>query len=317
MPENYPNQLSNLETLITASNQTNKAQIVVIGASGFVGNNLIGELLIKTQVSIRAVARNINNIKAAPNSRLEIMSGDLTSSASMQKCLKGAEVVFFLVHKLESSSSTLIQNEAQVAKEFGRVAKSSGIKRVIYLSGLGVDDDVLSRHLTSRHNTGSILRSYVPIVIELRAGIIIGQGSISFEIIRHLINKLPILILPKYAKTLTQPIGINDVLRYLLASLDLAVEKSEIVEIGGPEKMSYQDLLKSYAKFLGKKRLIICLPILPLWLAGWFLYLLTPKAIAQVGRNMVESFQNEMVVTNNRGQELFPEIIPESVQKTF
>lgn len=290
--------------------------IVVIGASGFVGKNLVSELLTKTSYHIRAVARDMEKFEQK-HERLEVQSGDVTSLESMRECLKDATLVFFLVHKLESKADDLFVNESKAASEFAQAVKKAGVKRVVYLSGLGLDKDKLSRHLASRHNTGDILRQYIPEVIEFRASIIVGRGSISFEIIRHLINKLPILILPKYAKTLTQPIGIKDVLKYLLASIELPLVRSEVIEIGGPEKMNYQDLLRRYAKFLGKRRLIVCLPILPLWLAGWFLYLLTPKTIAQVGRNMVESFQNEMIVTDQKAEELFPEIIPHAVERSF
>jgi uncharacterized protein YbjT (DUF2867 family) len=301
---------------IDCINNSQQPLIVIIGASGFVGKNLVSELLAKTPYQIRAVARDIKKFEQS-HPRLEIMSGDVTSSKSLRECLNGATLVFFLVHKLESKAGELYVNEANAASAFALAVKEAGVRRVIYVSGLGLDEDKLSRHLASRHNTGDILRQHVPEVIEFRASIIVGQGSISFEIIRHLINKLPILILPKYAKTLTQPIGISDILQYLLASISLPLEQSEIIEIGGPEKMSYQDLLSRYAHFLGKRRLIFCFPIMPLWLASWFLYLLTPQNIAQIGRNMTESFQNEMVVTNSKAEKLFPEIIPQAIEKSF
>jgi uncharacterized protein YbjT (DUF2867 family) len=245
------------------------------------------------------------------------MSGDITSRESINECLEGATIVFFLVHKLESRATDLFANEDRATAEFAQAATGAGVRRVIYLSGLGQDNERLSRHLASRHHTGDVLRQYIPEVIECRAGIIIGKGSISFEIIRHLINRLPILILPKHAKTLTQPITITDVLQYLIASIQLPIAASEIIEIGGPEKMSYQELLKKYARYTNKRRLIVCIPIIPLWLAGWFLYVVTPKPIAQIGRNMVESFQNEMVVTNHKAKELFPTISPQEIEKSF
>ncbi len=168
--------------------------IVVIGASGFVGNNLVSELLTKTSYQIRAVARDIRKLERV-HPRLEVKSGDVTSGESMRECLKGATTVFFLVHKLESRAGDLYSNEEKIATEFCLVAKEVGVRRVIYLSGLGQDDDKLSKHLASRHNTGDILRRHVHEVIEFRASIIVGKGSISFEIIRHLISKLLILIL--------------------------------------------------------------------------------------------------------------------------
>jgi uncharacterized protein YbjT (DUF2867 family) len=290
--------------------------IAIIGASGFVGTHLVSELLTNTSFNIRAVARDVTKFDR-PHPRLEVMRGDATSLESMRACLKDVTVVFFLVHKLESRASDLHTTEANVAATFALAANEAGVRRVIYLSGLGLDEAGLSKHLTSRHNTGDILRQHIQEVIELRASIIVGEGSISFEIIKHLVQKLPLIILPKYAKTLTQPIGIEDVLQYLIASIGLPVSRSKIIEIGGPEIMNYQDLLKTYARFLDKRRFIICFPFIPLWLASWFLYVLTPKPMAQVGRNMVESFRNEMIVTNQQARTLFPAIIPRSIEEYF
>jgi uncharacterized protein YbjT (DUF2867 family) len=290
--------------------------VTVIGASGFVGQQLITALLEKTPYQIRAVARNVQKIKPR-HERLDIRSGDVTNRESMRECLRDTTLVFFLVHKLESKANDLFVNEANATTEFALAVKEAGVKRVVYLSGLGQDQDVLSRHLASRHNTGDILRQYVSEVIEFRASIIVGTGSISFEIIRHLINKLPILILPKEGKTLTQPISIGDITDYLLSSIKLPLQHSEIIEIGGPEQMTYQDLLQRYANFLGKKRLIVCSSLLSLRFAGWMLYLLTPTHLSRVGQNMVESFQNEMIVTNQKANALFPNIIPQAIEKSF
>jgi uncharacterized protein YbjT (DUF2867 family) len=185
------------------------------------------------------------------------------------------------------------------------------------MSGLGNDKDNLSKHLASRHNTGNILRTYMKEVIELRASMVIGSESISFEIVRNLVEKTPMITLPKWSNTKTQPIGIDDALLYLEKSIDVKIDGSEIVEIGGKEVMSYIDFVKKYAKFRNKKTIIFRIPILSEKIAGLFLRVFTPKDQAQVGKCMLDSFRNEMIVINNHASELFPDIHPRKIEEFF
>lgn len=185
------------------------------------------------------------------------------------------------------------------------------------MSGLGNDKEKLSKHLASRHNTGGILRKYNKEVIELRASMIIGAGSISFEIVKNLVEKSPIITLPKWAKTQTQPIGLGDALLYLKESIDIKINHPEIVEIGGPETMSYEDFIKRYAKYKNKKNIIMRIPILTEKIAGLFLNLFNSKDQSQVGRCMLSSFRNKMIITNNRALELFPNIHPRKIEEFF
>ena len=207
--------------------------------------------------------------------------------------------------------------ESSAALSFCAAVLGSNIKRVIYLGGLGSDNDKLSKHLESRHKTGQILKNGVPQVIEFRASMVVGHGSISYDIVTNLIHKLPILTLPKWAKTLTQPIGLSDAISYLIAALDLTINDSQIVEIGGPEQLSYGDLMKRYAAWNNKKMIIIKFHVIPLSIAAWWLNLFTPKTHAKVGRIMVESLSNSMIVTNNRATELFPDIHPKGLEEVF
>jgi uncharacterized protein YbjT (DUF2867 family) len=298
------------------NSETRQPLIVVIGATGFIGRHLVSELLSKTPYRIRAVARNTQKLEPV-HERLEVRSGDVSSEDSMRECLSGATCVFFFAHKLETKKDDLIAQEKKMATAFAQTAKKMGVRRVIYLSGLGQDTDTLSKHLTSRHHTGDIFRQYLPEVIELRASIIVGPGSASFEIVRYLVQTFPLLLLPREGKTRTQPIALTDVVHYLLESVTLPITKSEIVEIGGPEVMNYHILLRRYASYINKKRWIVCTPLLSLWLASWLLYWLTPKHIGQIGRHMVESFQNEMIVTNQKATHLFPDITPQPIEKSF
>ena len=210
-----------------------------------------------------------------------------------------------------------VKAEAIAAHHFVQAANVAQVKRIIYLGGLGNDQDHLSRHLASRHHTGEILRSGSAQVIEFRASMVIGDGSISYDIIKRLVHKLPILTIPKWSKTMTQPIGLSDTLDYLLAAKSVPLYHSEIVEIGGPEQMSYRNLMERYAKWEHKKAIFIYLPIIPVGISAWWLNLFTPKKHAKVGRVMVESLVNPMVVTTKRATELFPQIKPKLLEDVF
>jgi uncharacterized protein YbjT (DUF2867 family) len=146
---------------------------------------------------------------------------------------------------------------------------------------------------------------------------IIGNGSIAYDIMKNLVHRLPVQTLPKWATTRTQPIALEDALNYILASVEYKKSSNEIIEIGGPMQMSYRDLIKEYGNFCGKKLILINVPIVPLWLGAWWLNLFTPARHAKVGRQMVESLMNPMVVTNDKAQQIFPEIKPKDITKAF
>ena len=293
-------------------------RIAIIGASGFVGKNLLAHLLRQTGHNIRALAPDPERcvISAEHSGRVEVLHANIFDYDEMRKTLDGVDAAYFLVH-LMSGKRDFYAEEARAAEITGRALADAKVKRVIYLSGLGSDKEKLSQHLASRHNTGDILRKHVPLLIEFRASMVIGKGSISFEIVRHLDTKLPLILLPRWSSTQTQPIALPDALDYLTAALDVPLEKHEIVEIGGPEEMSYVSFLKRYAAFLGRHPLILRVPFIPEWLAGWSLYLVMPRSLARVGQCMVSSFRNKMVVTNDRGRQLFPAIHPRCVEEAF
>ena len=209
------------------------------------------------------------------------------------------------------------KKENQAAEIIGKTLKEININKVIYMSGLGRDNEKLSKHLESRHNTGNILRNYIKQVIEFRASMIIGKGSASFEIVKDVISHSPIVILPETAKTETQPISIDDTLLYLRKALDITTRENLIIEIGGEEVMSYKKFLEKYNKFSGRDIPIFVIPFLPERLAGLFLQFFTTKDQAKIGQNMIHSFKNEMIVTNNLARELFPDIHPKKVEESF
>jgi len=292
--------------------------IAIVGASGFVGQNLLRYLLASTDYSVRAICRSPQNIEFDKQyaDRVELVPADVFKQEALKDGLQGADVAVYLIHMM-ASKGDYYDLETRAAKIFGKAAKDVGLARVVYMSGLGNDADKLSRHLKSRHNTGKILRSYIPQVVEFRASMIVGDGSIAYDIMKSLVRNLPVQTMPAWAITQTQPIALDDALKYLTAALAVPLHRSEIVEIGGPEKLSYKDLVACYAAFRGKKPILILVPIVPLWLGAWWLNLFTPPKHAKVGRAMAESLMNPMVVTNNRAAELFPSIKPEPIEKAF
>ena len=293
--------------------------IAIIGASGFIGKNLLEHLLKNTDHKITTISRNIKNIKIDDKykSRVKIIKADASNYDQMVQSLYEIETAYYLVHGL-SNFLKVYEKESIIAENTGKALFDSGVTKVIYLSGLGNEKEKLSTHLSSRHNTGQILKKYIKQVIEFRASIVIGEDSISFEIIKDLINNSPIILLPKEAKTKTQPILKEDVMLYLTAGINLnTAEINNIIEIGGPDVMSYKELLEKYRNSKGKKNLIMISPFLSQWVARFFIRFFTSKENAIVSLHMVNSFKNEMIVTNKKAKELFPQIIPVSISKNF
>jgi uncharacterized protein YbjT (DUF2867 family) len=290
-------------------------KIAIIGATGYIGSHLIKSLLNETNYDVLALSRTAEDIDIN-NPRLTKFNISIFDKMLSEK-LKDIDVVFYLIHMMSQKQKDYAEAETEAANLLNEAAKGSKIKRIIFLGGLGRDTDHLSKHLKSRHNTGNILRRGSINVIELRASMIIGRGSISYDIIVNLVSKLPFLTLPKWSETYTQPIGLSDTLAYLVASIELKTDKNLTIEIGGPDKLSYENLMRVYAKWKGLKRLFIRVPIIPISVSAWWLNLFTPEKHAQVGRIMVESLANEMIVTDDSAKEYFPEIKPKSLNDVF
>jgi len=289
--------------------------IAIMGASGFVGRHLSRYLLETTDYSIRGLCRHPESLAdlGSAGGRFSAVDCDVFDYGSLR--LDGIDLAYYLIHMMARRHGDFYDLEARAAENFGRAAHDAGVGRVIYLGGLGDDRDNLSTHLASRHNSGAILRGFVPQLIEFRASMILGAGSISFDIVSNLIHKLPVMTLPRWTITRTQPIGLPDALRYLGAAATLEGKAHEIVEIGGPEAMSYREFIRRVARSKGRRPLLVRLNFLPEWLAAWWLNLFTPRGHARVGRHMVESFRNPMVVTNDRARELFPDIAPLPIER--
>lgn len=277
-------------------------RVLLTGASGYVGGRLL-PVLEAAGYRVRCLARHPEFLAARAAAGTEVVRGDVLDAASLGPALAGVDTAFYLVHSMGSARSFVDADRAG-ARNFGAAARAAGVRRIIYLGGLGEDRDHLSDHLRSRHEVGAILRQSGVEVIELRASIVIGSGSLSFEMVRALTEHLPVMITPRWVRVLSQPIAIQDLLAYLLQSIGLEVAGSQVIEIGGADQVSYRDLMVEYARQRGLRRWLLPVPVLTPRLSSLWLGLVTPL-YARVGRKLIESIVHPTVVRDDRARRLF------------
>lgn len=282
------------------------ARCLVTGATGYIGGRLIRELL-SHGYRVRILARKPERLKDHPwIDRVEVVSGDAHDVAALDKALDGIDVAYYLLHALMSKDD-FEQEEKDIAEKFGTAAKKADIQRIVYLGGIIAENELLSPHLQSRADTGTILKSFGVPTIELRAGIVIGSGSASFEMLRYLTERLPIMTTPRWVETKIQPIAVRDVLRYLVGAAAIDSSISGDFDIGGPEVFSYREMMMKYAEAAGlRKRIIIPVPVLTPKLSSGWVGLVTPVPIT-LARRLVESLKNEVVVRDDSIRKLIPD----------
>ncbi len=287
--------------------------ILLTGATGYVGGRLL-PLLVADGWRVRCLARQPEHLSPRVPAGVEVVQGDLLDAASLSAAMQGVEAAFYLVHSMGATGNFETQDRL-AAEHFATAARAAGVQRIIYLGGLGEDEADLSAHLRSRHEVGERLRAHGVPVIEFRASIIIGSGSLSFEMIRALVERLPVMVTPRWVRVTAQPIAIGDVLAYLRAALSLKMDGSVIVEIGGPDQVSYGELMREYARQRGLRRWMIPVPLLTPRLSSLWLGLVTPL-YARVGRKLVDSLRHATVVRDDSAQRLFP-ITPIGVREAI
>lgn len=284
--------------------------ILLTGATGYVGGRLLS-LLQQQGVRVRCLTRRPEALRDRVTATTEIVQGDVLEPQSLAAAFAGAETAYYFVHSMGDNRDFESQDRIAAAN-FAKAAKSAGVRRLIYLGGLGNPDEKLSKHLRSRQETGDVLRAHHPQVIEFRASIVIGSGSLSFEMIRSLVERLPIMICPRWVQVKAQPIAVEDLLAYLVAALDLPSGSSQVYEIGGPDQVSYGQIMHEYARQRGLTRWMIPVPLLTPYLSSLWLGLVTPL-YARVGRKLVESLRNPTLVSNNLAETTFT-VRPRSMQ---
>jgi uncharacterized protein YbjT (DUF2867 family) len=278
--------------------------ILLAGASGYVGGRLI-PLLEQQPVALRCLARNHDKLRPAVKASTEVVRGDVLDPPSLDEALRGVHTAYYLVH-LMSGSKDFEKEDRQAATNFARAAAKAGVRRIIYLGGLGDDaDPKLSPHLRSRHEVGQILRESGVETVEFRASLVIGTGSLSFDLVKSLTDRLPVMLCPRWLTTPTQPIAVDDVLAYLLAAKDMPAGTSRIFEVGSPDVTTYGGMIREYARQKGLRRWLISVPVLTPYLSSLWLALVTPAAF-EVGRHLIEGLKNPTVVRDPTALEVFP-----------
>ena len=278
------------------------SRILLTGASGYVGGRLLPALEGRGY-RVRCLARRPEMLAGRVTAATEIVAGDVLDRASLDAALRGIDTAYYLVHSMGSSSS-FEDADRQAARNFAEAAKAAHVSRIVYLGGLGNDDDALSPHLRSRQEVGAVLRASGVPVLEFRASIVIGSGSLSFEMIRSLVERLPIMITPRWVNVPAQPIAVDDVLAYLVAALQLPASKYRVYEIGGADQVTYADVMRVYAAERQLRIRMIAVPVLTPYLSSLWLGLVTPL-YARIGRKLIESIVHPTVVRDDAALRTF------------
>ncbi len=280
-----------------------KPLILIAGATGYVGGELLNALT-GAGYPVRCMARSPQALKNQALRGVEVVSGDALDAASIGRAMAGVHTAYYLIHSMGSAQSFERQDRV-AAQNFADAAREAGVRRIVFLGGLGHSGDDLSAHLRSRHEVGDILRSAGVPVVEFRASVVIGSGSLSFEMIRALVERLPVMIAPRWVSVAAQPIAIADLLAYLLAALELPIDGNQIFEIGGADQVSYGGLMAEYARQRGLKRWVISVPLLTPRLSSLWLGLVTPVYV-RVGRKLIDSICHATIVEDQSALTRFP-----------
>jgi len=294
-----------------------RALVLLTGASGYIGGRLLKAIEDAGQ-PVRCLARRPDFLRPRVARSTEVVQGDCLAPDSLAPAMAGVHTAYYLVHSM-GSPGQFEHEDRQAAENFADAAREAGIRRIIYLGGLGEQEHELSAHLRSRHEVADILRrSGIP-TIEFRASIVIGSGSLSFEMIRALVQRLPVMICPRWVAVKAQPIAVEDVIAYLVAALNLPVGREAIFEIGGTDQVSYGEIMQEYARQCGLRRWMIPVPVLTPRLSSLWLGLVTP-VYARIGRKIVDSMRNPTLVRDPSASTIFgikPKGIKEAIERAL
>ena len=285
-------------------------KVLLTGSTGYIGRRLKQKLLEDKNIKLKLLVRNKKSV-CELEKKVEIIEGDTFNKDALKIALQDVNTAYYLIHSLSNENYKDLDKIS--AQNFLDVAVECGVKRIIYLGGLGVKNDDTSEHLLSRIETGEILSSNKNVqTIWFRAGVIIGSGSASFEIIRNLTEKLPVMTTPKWVNTIAQPIAIDDVLSYLQEAINLETKENLIVDIGS-KALSYKEMMIGTANALGLKRVIIPLPFMSINISSYWLNLFTPVPFS-VAKALIEGLKSEVTIQNDHAKKYFPQIQPISYE---
>jgi uncharacterized protein YbjT (DUF2867 family) len=287
---------------------TENGTILVTGATGYVGARLVTRLLSKGY-RVRAAGRSLARLRKRPwasHPGVDLVPADVIDPSSIAKACEGCAAAFYLVHSMMPGEGEFEEKDREAARNMARAAAEAGLSRLIYLGGLGEENPALSRHLRSRAEVATILSAGTTPVTILRAAMILGAGSASFEILRYLVDRLPVMMTPKWVSTECQPIGIRNALDYLVGCLETPATAGGTFDIGGPEVVTYRELMRTYAREEGlPPRLVIPVPVLTPRLSSYWIHLVTPVQ-AEVARPLAEGLSNRVVCRDTRIRDLIP-----------
>jgi uncharacterized protein YbjT (DUF2867 family) len=294
-----------------SSLQDSRGAVLVTGATGYVGGRLLHRLETDARHRVRCLTRRPEALAGRVAQHTEVFAGDALDAASLARAMHRVDTAYYLIHSMDASGD-FESLDRTAARNFAHATRAAGVRRIVYLGGLGGGSG-LSSHLASRHEVGHILRSSGVTTIEFRASIVIGSGSASYEIVRALVESLPVMVTPRWVETAAQPIAIEDLIEYLLAALDQ--QRTAIFEVGGADRVSYAEIIQEYARQRGLRRRLIRLPLLTPRVSRFFLGLITP-VYGRVAGAMVESLRNETVVHTAAAQEAIP-LAPRSLSESI
>ncbi|MGA7228331.1 MAG: SDR family oxidoreductase [Acidimicrobiia bacterium] len=271
-------------------------RVLVTGATGYIGGRLVPRL-VDRGVDVRCMTRDPARLNLAPwRQQVEVVAADVNDEVALQAALRDCDFAYYLIHALGDTGGDYTSQDRSAAVNFQGAAAAARLRRIVYLGALGSNEDDLSRHLQSRQEVGRILAAGTTPVTELRAAVIIGSGSVSFEMIRHLTELLPVLFRPRWVRTKCQPIAVRNVLEILIAMLDAPGDEDYVFEIGGPDVLTYEEMMQIYAQVAGlTKRIVIPFPLFNSWIAPQVIGLVTPL-VASTVRPLIESLRNDVVV---------------------
>ncbi|HET7252042.1 MAG TPA: SDR family oxidoreductase [Gemmatimonadales bacterium] len=278
-------------------------RVLVTGATGYVGGRLVPRLLAAGH-QVVCLARVPDKLAGRRWEGVEVRQGDVLDPATLERALRGVAVAYYLIHSMAGGTGGFEQRDRRAAKNFGAAARAAGVQRIIYLGALGAGGRPLSPHLASRQEVGDVLRASGVPVTEFRAAVVVGAGSISFEMIRYLTERLPIMITPRWVTTRCQPIAIENVLDYLVLGLTERRAAGRTFEIGGPDVLTYGDMMRGYAAVRGLKRRLIRVPVLTPRLSSYWVDLVTPIPAAY-SRPLIEGLRSEVVVHDTAAADVF------------